>query len=148
VQIETSNYEREQVVRNFFYDGQNRVKAVQNPYFDAFSTNMSSPSGVERFTNYSYDALSRVVNVTNPDYTNVTIVFRRNNVSTFDENGHRKDYVVDAYDRIVAVREYNSDPILNEGVVSIYTTIYGYYAADSLIQIKTQSYDGKQVVMI
>jgi RHS repeat-associated protein len=135
VQVKTPSYDGKQVVSNFFYDSLNRVRATQNAYFDAFSTAISTPSVSEKYTNYTYDALSRVVNVTNPDYTNVTIVFSRSNISTYDENRHRKDYVVDAYDRIMAVKEYNIDSILNDGVVSVYATAYGYDGADNLVQI-------------
>jgi RHS repeat-associated protein len=135
VQMKTPSYGGKQVVKNYIYDGSSRVRAVQNAYFGAFSVNISVPSLSEKFTNYTYDALSRVVNVTNPDYTNATIVFNRWNVSTYDENNHRKDYVLDAYDRITAVKEYNIDPLLNDGVVSVYTTAYGYDAADNLVQI-------------
>jgi hypothetical protein len=104
IQLKFPTESDQQVVKNFYYDGLGRVKAVQSPYFDAFSSSISLPSAVVAFTNYSYDAMSRVVNVINPDSTTNTVVYDRWNVGAFDENGHRRDFVSDDS----FYREYNA----------------------------------------
>jgi RHS repeat-associated protein len=129
------SYDQQQTTKNFFYDGLGRVKSEQNPYFDSFSTALSTESSTAAYTNYTYDTLDRVTNVTFPDYTNITVVFNHWNISTFDQNVHQKDYILDAYDRITEVREYNIDTMLNDGVIYIYNTTYGYDDADQLIEI-------------
>jgi RHS repeat-associated protein len=134
-QIKTPSYDNQQTVKNFFYDGLGKVKSEQNPYFDSFSTALSTESSTAAYTNYTYDILDRVTNVTFPDYTNITVVFNHWNISTFDQNTHQKDYILDAYDRIIQVREYNIDPTLNDGAIYIYNTTYGYDDADQLIEI-------------
>ncbi|MBI4168092.1 MAG: hypothetical protein HY515_03985, partial [Candidatus Aenigmarchaeota archaeon] len=110
IQIKTPGYfSSEQAVKNFFYDGQGRIKAEQNPYFDTFSTTLATASATAAYLNYTYDALSRVTNVTFPDYTNITVVFDHWTVSSNDQNRHRKDYYLDAYDRITKITEHNID---------------------------------------
>jgi len=55
------------------------------------------------FTNYTYDALSRVITVINPDGNTSNVKFDNWNITAYDENSHRKMYVTDAYGRIVNV---------------------------------------------
>ncbi|MBI2143987.1 hypothetical protein HYU17_02445 [Candidatus Woesearchaeota archaeon] len=135
IQIKTPAEDNQQVAKNFFYDGQGRIKAEQNPYFNTFSPSLSQPSATATYTNYTYDALSRVTNATFPDNTNITIVFDHWTVSTYDQNNHRKDYYLDAYDRITKITEHNIDPLLNDGIVYTHNTSYSYDEANQLLQI-------------
>jgi RHS repeat-associated protein len=135
VQIKTPATDGRQVVKNFFYDGLGRVKQEQNPYFDTFSTTLSTPSATAPSTTYTYDALGRVTNVTHPDGAVETVTFNRGNISTFDANGHRKDYFTDALDRITKITEFNFDDLLKDGTIYQYNTTYGYDAADQLVSI-------------
>jgi RHS repeat-associated protein len=118
----------QQTVKNLFYDGLGRVVRENNPYFSPFSTSLESviPSNVAS-SSYNYDSLGRVFSVINPDGTNKAINFNRNTITTYDESGHRKVYIIDAYDRITKVLEYNN--------AETYTTFYNYDTADNLIKI-------------
>ncbi len=76
------------------------------------------------------------INILNPDGTNKTISFNHRTITTYDENGHRKAYVLDSYDRISNVLEYNNDPVLGWNFESdVYNTSYQYDTADNLVQI-------------
>ncbi|MBI4010631.1 MAG: hypothetical protein HY361_05650 [Candidatus Aenigmarchaeota archaeon] len=116
----------QQIVKNLFYDGLGRVASEQNPYFDSFSTGLSTPSTAVNSTNYTFDALGRVTFVRNPDGTNKTINFNHRIITAYDENGHRKAYVLDGYDRIQNVLEYNNDPVLKVTSEEVYNTSYEY----------------------
>jgi RHS repeat-associated protein len=135
VQIKTASYDNKQSVKNFFYDDLGRIKSEQNPYFSMFSTLLTSPSFETGYINYTYDTLNRVTNVTFPDHTNITVVFEHWNISTFDQNVHQKDYILDSYGRVLEVREYNVDPLLNDGAIYIFNTTYGYDGVDQLIEV-------------
>ncbi len=124
-----------QIVKNLFYDGLGRVSAESNPYFTTFSTGLTTTQN-SNFINYTYDSLSRVTNVTNPDGNSSKIVFNRWNITAYDENNHRKMYVTDAYGRIVNVLEYNNDPVLKQNFeTDAYITVYQYDTSDNLVKI-------------
>jgi RHS repeat-associated protein len=126
----------QQIVKNFFYDGLGRVVREQNPYFDSFSTDLNAPSSTIGSTSYIYDPLGRVYFVLNPDGTNKTINFNRDIITAYDENGHRKAYILDAYDRITKVLEYNNKPTMNQNFeTDVYNTSYVYDTVDNLIKI-------------
>ncbi len=126
----------QQIVKNFFYDGSGRVVSEQNPYFASFSTSLSNPSASVNATNYTYDTLGRVAIVKNPDGTNKTINFDHYTITTYDENSHRKSYVLDSFGRIKNVLEYNNDPVLKWNFESdVYNTSYDYDTTDNLIKI-------------
>ena len=133
VQIRSSG-ENGQVVKNIFYNSQGRVKEEQNPYFDNFSTTLSTPSSTENKTRYSYDALSRPIQTINPDGTTIRTTFQKGEINDYDANGNRHTYLLDAYDRILAVTEYNRDFYLREN--ETYNTTYSYNGADELTGIR------------
>ncbi len=136
IQLKRPTEGSQQIVKNIFYDSLGRVSSEQNPYFDSFSASLSTPSTISSRTNYTYDALSRVIRVTNPDSTNITIDFNQRNITAYDENGHRKAYVLDGYDRIISVLEYNNDPVLKyDFETDIYNTSYEYDTSDNLVKI-------------
>ncbi|MFC1715686.1 toxin TcdB middle/N-terminal domain-containing protein [Candidatus Poribacteria bacterium] len=134
VQLKTEIEDNNSVVKNIFYDGQGRVAEEQNPYFDSFSTNLSTSSPTVNRTFYTYDALSRVTGVTNPDGTEKTVAFDRWTVSDYDENSNRHDYVLDAHGRITNVLEYNINRFARNRE-DVYNTSYGYDTRDNLIKI-------------
>ncbi|MBI4168090.1 MAG: hypothetical protein HY515_03975, partial [Candidatus Aenigmarchaeota archaeon] len=65
----------------------------------------------------------------------ISVVFDHWVISSYDQNSHRKDYNLDAYDRITKITEYNIDPILNDGTIYTHNTTYGYDEADQLRRI-------------
>jgi YD repeat-containing protein len=134
VQIKTPSEDGQQVVKNIFYDGLGRVKEEQNPYFSDFSTDLTNVSNVTNTTKYTYDALSRITQVTNPDGTIKQTNYSKSVIKDFDENNNHKTYYLDAYDRIIAVEEHNTDFYLGDN--ESYNTSYNYDAADQLIGIR------------
>ena len=116
-----------QIVRDHYYDSNYRVSRQSNPYTRTSTNDYTTPDPLVPAAEYTYDALDRVVELTNPDGTTVTTGFDRDTVTVTDENGNIKEYVKDAYDRIVEVREHN------EG--EVYTTSYEYNPLDKLVAV-------------
>jgi RHS repeat-associated protein len=136
VQIKQPADGNQQVVKNLFYDGLGRVIREQNPYFDPFSADLSAPSVAVSSSYYNFDPLGRVVSAVNPDGTSKTISFNRNTITAYDENGHRKAYILDAYGRITKVIEYNNNPEFNQSFeTAAYNTLYAYDTTDILIMV-------------
>jgi len=122
-----------EVVKNIFYDNEFRAGSEQNPYYAAQDSGLTAKSSSANVTNYSYDALDRVVFVLNSDGTNKTVVFDRYNVSDYDENSHRHTYTLDAFGRIVKVYEFVVDPFTN--LSDVFVTNYDYDSNDNLVKI-------------
>ncbi|MFH1722947.1 MAG: RHS repeat-associated core domain-containing protein [Candidatus Altiarchaeota archaeon] len=117
-----------QVVKNTYYNERGRVAAVSNPIITARTSAYTRlDGGLPSSIQYSYDSLDRVVRVTNPDGTYKSFTYLHWVTNATDENGHVKEYVKDAYGRIVEVREYNGG--------DVYSTTYDYDAADNLLKI-------------
>ena len=119
--------ESNQIIQDNYYDSSGRMYEKSNPYFASFSASYTSPNSVPN-TLYFYDSLDRIIKIRNPDNTETNINYDHWTVSIYDENNHRKDYINDAYGRIIQVKEYNNN--------QIYTTNYRYDAADNLIEIQ------------
>ncbi|MBS3138793.1 VCBS repeat-containing protein [Candidatus Woesearchaeota archaeon] len=132
IQLKKDIENNRQVVQNFVYDSQNRVVSVQNPHFVSFSSGLSAVS-TDAATNYSYDALDRVISVRNADGTTKNVTFDRWNISDYNENGVKHVYMLDGYDRIVRVFEFNNDTITGDN--ETYTTAYEYDGNDNLVKI-------------
>ncbi len=79
------------------------------------------------------------ITITNPDGSNKTITFNHRLVTAYDENNHKKSYLLDGYDRIINVLEFSNNPILdavlNVTSEEIYNTSYEYDTADNLVKI-------------
>src|SRR3989344_3256736 len=115
-----------QIVNNYFYDSSYRIIRIQNPYFESYSSDLTSPaSGLT--TNYTYDSLGRVTNITKQDGSTIGVIFDQDLVTQFDENGNRIDYNLDAYNRITNVQEYNG--------TDVYDTTYSYRVDNVLTNI-------------
>src|SRR3989344_8849541 len=137
VQIKSPSDNGQQVVKNLFYDGLFRVKEEQNLFFYNFSTNItiiSNDTIPANKTKYQYDALSRITSVINPDGTTKNTTFNHWEINDYDENNNRHTYLLDAYDRIIAVTEYNTDFYLLDN--ETYNTTYTYSVADELVGIR------------
>ena len=133
VQLKSDIEDSQQVVKNLFYDRQGRVSSEQNPYFSAYTNDLTAVSGTDAKIFYNYDALDRVIGVKNADGTSKNITFDRWNISDFNENGVRHVYQLDGYDRIVAVFEFNNDTVT--GANETYLTTYSYDGNDNLNSI-------------
>lgn len=133
VQVQGDADGNQSVVTDFLYDNRSRVRAVSIPHFANTTRNLSFDSSY--YTNYTYDPLSRVIRVTSPDLSNISISFTHFNVTVRDANNHKKVYVLDSYDRIMNVYEYNNDPLVYNNTEEMYNTSYSYDAADALLRI-------------
>ena len=114
-----SDTEDDVIVKNLNYDNEGRVISEQLPYY------ASNPASFH--VNYTYDAADRVVLVENADGSSKQVLFNQWNITDVDENGQKHQYDLDAYGRIVGVREYNGEE---------YLTTYSYDANDNLIRIR------------
>lgn len=143
------------IVRDFLYDNRSRVKAESIPHYVNWTSNMTVTSTYT--INYTYDPLGRIVVVRNPAGRMKTIKFVHFNITTLDERSNRMVYILDSYDRIVNVYEYNSDPLLNRTTSLLSSnTSYSYDVMDNLLSIRdnqsntyTYSYDslGRRIAM-
>ncbi len=133
VQFKTTIEDNRQIAKNIFYDSSGRVKAEQNPYFTSYDSAISGISATDVYTNYTYDAMDRVIQVRNTDGTVKNITFNQWNITDIDENGHRHQYLLDSRGQIVAVLEFVQDPIL--GTNETFYTAYDYDDNGNLIQI-------------
>lgn len=134
VQIKSPADYGQQVVKNLFYDGLNRVSSEQNPFFDNSNINLSTLTNASNRTKYNYDVLSRVTSVINPDGTTKNTTFNRSIIDDYDENQNRHTYILDSYGRIIAVREYNTDYYILDN--QIFNTTYSYDGDDELLGIR------------
>lgn len=122
-----------QIVQDTYYDKLSRVNKQSNPYIATFSTGYSTPDTSVSGINYSYDALNRIKNITNPDNTKKSINYDHWIVTAYDENNHKKTYYKDAYENTYSVLEHNG--------IETYNTSYYYDAANQLITIKDSQND-------
>ena len=131
VQLKT-HLKDEEIVKNVMYDSLGRVSSEQNPYLTSYVDGLSNVSSTEEYTYYTYDVLDRVIGIVNPDGTMKNVTFERWNITDFDENTNKHLYSVDAYGRIIAVYEYNTNDV---GVSEVYLTTYSYDDNDNLVKI-------------
>ncbi len=127
IQNKDESENQQQIVNDFYYNEFGKIKEHSNPYFINFYENYSSPNQSINKTKYFYDQSDRVIKIINPDGTNKNISYNHWNITFYDENGHRKDYQINAYNKIIEIREYNNG--------SIYRTIYIYDVSGNLIGI-------------
>lgn len=105
------------VVTDTAYDTSGRIRHQSLPYEGRDSWRSVLPPAPALFTTYTYDGLDRpltettAVGVTTSSYNGWT-------TTVVDPNGHRKEYVRDAYGRLAQVRETNQG--------QVYTTSYTY----------------------
>ena len=111
------------------YDGLSRIYQKSNPYQ---STNDSTYGQYM----YTYDPLSRISRIDNPDttpHTFNTTVYSGNSVTYTDEDGHKSTRTYDGFGRLVQVLEPNS------ANVPTFATTYTY---DALNDLKTVTQNG------
>ena len=102
------------------YDGDGRVASVSNPY----RTKSGPTYGV---TSYTYDALNRKLQVTDPDGSTVSTVYSGNCTTVTDEAGKNRESCTDGLERVKSVTE---NPTGLD-----YTTTYTYDALDDLLSV-------------
>ncbi len=126
IQIKTEANSTNQIITDFYYDSEKRIVKQSNPYFASANEGYTTPQSISS-TIYTYDPLSRVILLTNPDNTTQNITFDHWQITINNENDNKKIYNLDAYDQISEVVEYIGD--------NYFITKYAYNPAGDLIQI-------------
>ncbi len=114
------------IVQNVFYDGLGRVVKEGNPYGITGGGEYVTAQAVAG-RSYGYDGLSRVVEVKNADGSVRASEYIGSKVIETDENGNKKQYVLDGFDKILEVMEKNGN--------QFYVTLYTYRADDMLLKV-------------
>ena len=116
-----------QIILDIYYNNQSKVEKISNPYFASSSINYATPNQTINITLYKYDSLNRIINITNSDGTKKEIVYDHWNITVYDENGNKKDYEKNAFNKIIKVIEHNNG--------ENYTTLYNYDFLDNLLSV-------------
>ncbi len=127
IQIKNEAEDSQQIEVDFYYDDLDRLIRQSNPYFVSASSGYANPSQSVSNTKYNYDALSRIIEVINPDNTDRIIDFDHWKITVYDENNNKKVFFVDAFDQIVKIVEYLK--------TNYFETKYTYDALGNIIQI-------------
>ena len=132
-QTGTSEY----VVSTQEYDARGNVK---KKYLPKFTSSSSYENGSGTYELMTYDALNRVTQIQNSVLGTSSMDYDQWEKSVTDYEGNTKDFMFDARENLVEVKEY-----LN---ATAYTTIYDYNALNNLLKItdaegneKDMSYD-------
>ncbi|MBS3075847.1 hypothetical protein J4429_05310 [Candidatus Pacearchaeota archaeon] len=128
IQIKSEAENQKQIITNYFYDNNGRIKSKSNPYFINYFENYSFPNSSINNMSYEYDILDRIIKIINPDNTYKNLTYNHWNITIFDENEHEKDYQIDAYNKIIKVLEHNNG--------NVYITEYQYDPSGNLIEIQ------------
>ncbi len=114
------------------HDGDNRVLCVTSP-------ERSSSSTTDGQKCFSYDALNRPTEITQPDKNTIQVTYAGNQATVTDEDGNEKSYTYDAFHDLTKVMEPNSSGTL------AWETDYTYDAGGHLLTVN-QKGDGSRSV--
>jgi RHS repeat-associated protein len=114
------------ILVNTSYDERGKVKYVSQPYAVSASGGIyvTPDWGRPKFVT-AYDPLGRVQKVTHPDGTFTTTSYDHWLTTSTDANGHKQDFLADAFGRTTRVREYQANAVYA-------TTTYAYDRLDRL----------------
>jgi RHS repeat-associated protein len=126
-------------VRDYHYGANGLLLKESLPYSSTGASSTASTSNQNLYTNYSYDPLDRIVSANNSVGSTATDRDQWTETVT-DALGNEKDYVYDAYGRLVQVKENNG--------AQTYTTTYTWNhlsnltkIADTLGNVRNLTYD-------
>lgn len=114
------------VVRDFIYRDGELLEKESLPYFSSGTTRTNPTANNNLYTEYGYDALSRVVVATTSVGTTMTTYDQWLEIVT-DSNDNEKDYLYDAFGRLTQVTEHNG--------TSTYNTTYEWDDNNNLVKI-------------
>ncbi len=127
-------------VKDYIYNNLGLITKESLPYFSANLSKTSPTIDSALYINYKYDALGRVVSVTNAVGT-TTNMYNDWKLTVIDVGGKSKDLYKNAYGSLVQVDEHNS--------LDTYSTLYNYNylgnitkITDALSNIRKFTYDG------
>ncbi|MBI5144971.1 MAG: hypothetical protein HZA27_02155, partial [Candidatus Omnitrophica bacterium] len=108
------------------YNSRGETSKISLPYFKDGGLRISylTPDGSVKWTQYSYDAIGRITQITKADGGAINNSYNGWITTVMDENGHQKTLIKDAYERLISVKEKNKS--------EEYTTSYNYDALDNL----------------
>ncbi len=121
---------QKQIVSDYYYDELNRLKEESNSYPATKTTSFTTPQDVAK-TSYSYDPLSRITKIKNPDGTSKELTYLHYQVIAYDENDNSKEYWYNALGNIIKVLE-------NDGN-KVYETDYEYREDGNLLKVTDDS---------
>lgn len=116
-----------QIIVDTFYNSSGNIAKETVPYLASSSTTYGAPDNTVKFSQTTYDILSRPITITNTKLEDKTISYDHWKETIVDENGHTKREFKNAYGKIWKVEEVND--------ASTYTTTYNYDARDLLTKI-------------
>ncbi|PIN80432.1 hypothetical protein COV16_00915, partial [Candidatus Woesearchaeota archaeon CG10_big_fil_rev_8_21_14_0_10_34_8] len=120
-----------QIAADIYYDDWERPIKTSNAYYVDIDEDYTTADDTVPAFEYTYDPMNRVTQVINPDETTIIISFSLWNVTTTNENGVEKDYVLDGYGNIIQVVEHID--------ASTQKTYYNYDALNNLVKITDAS---------
>ncbi len=115
------------------YDSMGRAWKISSPYRSAGCTSAVNPSG--RWTQTTFDALSRPTQATTADGAAVTTAYSGNTVTVTDQAGKKRRSVTDALGRLARVDEPDSSGNLGLASTPAQPTSYYYDALDNLRKV-------------
>ncbi len=115
-------------VRDTRYDALGRVSQSSNP--EIVSDYNAALPGNAVWTTTTYDALSRVIEVTTPDNAKVKTTYLGNQVTVEDQANRKRSSITDGLGRLIQVNEAPNDPAYN------YQTNYTYDVLGNLIRVR------------
>ena len=122
---ESDSGEHRQIISGIVkYDSRGQTKEKYLPYFVEESALFVEPAYTTPHFTFSYDALGRLLQITNPDSTTSSVSYSIWSSTSTDENGHTKSQYLDAYGRTIKIEEHQG--------TEVYTTTYEYDTLGSL----------------
>lgn len=152
LQTQTLDTDRDQVlVSESQYNALGLVSRQSLPFYAGYSNDegITLSSGASQFTETSYDALGRAIQVTSPGSITAYTQYNGLITTSIDPNGNKVARTTDGLGRMKYVQEYNGD-------VLYATTSFAYDVADRLKtttdaqnNVTTLTYDhlGRKVIM-
>lgn len=116
------------LTKDYYYSSSGNLINESNPYFSDYGYYLNESVAK---TQYVYDAIDRVIQIINPDLTQKRFIYNHWTITYNDENGHRKHYLKDAYERIHKVLEENAN--------TNYSTSYYYDSMNNMVSITDSS---------
>lgn len=128
----------QQAVTNVVYDGLGRTTKSYVPVSASWSWWFNRPTGWDSQpkTTTQYDALGRVIQMTNTDNTTTRLGYLGWQTAALDANGHQRLSSVDALGRMTWVKEYSGVyGAPNFNATAYATTNYTYNIVDQLTSV-------------
>ncbi|MCP3893123.1 MAG: hypothetical protein GY706_00615, partial [Bacteroides sp.] len=140
--VETEDQSKQIVTDNVLFNSRGEVEKQFVPYFENKATEYNEADTNKDAAVFTYDPVGRKIRSTMPDnsYTRAEYSLWQVDAYSYNSEGgneQHKTTIMDAYGRVVEVKEYNG--------VDIYSTTYYYDARDNLVNLLDEG--GNQTVI-